>query len=251
MDKKAIYALSYGVFMLSTKSGETVNGCITNTCMQVAGSPTRIAIAAINQNYTCELIKKSGIFDLSILDESYSMDTIKHFGFQSGRNVDKFAGRNNPVDADGIPYLGKEACSLIKAKVVNSIDLGTHTLFIGEVTDAVVLSDKKPLTYAKYQEDKKASAQKKEERKIIAWKCKICGYEYQGAELPKDFECPICEHPASDFEPVYEEAPAPKKIVGWRCKICKYEFRGEVLPADFECPICEHPASDFEPIYED
>ena len=140
MDKKALYKLSYGVFMLSTKVGSKVNGCITNTCMQVAGSPTRIAICVINTNYTCDLIKESGVFALTLLDQTTGFELIQHFGFQSGRDVDKFANLRLPEDVNGIPYLAWQACAVISGKVVNSLDLGTHTMFIAEVVDAKVLS---------------------------------------------------------------------------------------------------------------
>lgn len=206
MDNKALYNLSYGVFMLATRTEDgKVNGCITNTCMQVANSPTRIAIACINANYTCELIKQSGKFTLSLLDQSCTYDTIKYFGMQSGRNVDKMGDLTLPEDENGIPYLGWHSCSVISGTVVDSMDLGSHTLFIAEVTDAKLLSDNKPLTYADYQSNVKPKPEKKaEDRKIKAWKCKICGYVYEGSELPKDYTCPLCGHPAEDFEPVYE-----------------------------------------------
>ena len=106
MEKKALYNLSYGVFMLSTRSGEKVNGCITNTCMQVANNPIRIAISVLNSNYTCDLIKESGIFALSLLDVNCSFETIKHFGFQSGRDVDKMKDLSLPLDHNDIQYLG-------------------------------------------------------------------------------------------------------------------------------------------------
>lgn len=118
MDKKALYNLSYGVFMLSTRSGEKANGCITNTCMQVANSPVRIAISVLNSNYTCDLIKESGIFALSLLDEQCSFETIQHFGFQSGRDVDKLEDLPLPVDHNNVPYMGWHACSVISGKVV-------------------------------------------------------------------------------------------------------------------------------------
>lgn len=205
MDKKSMYALSYGVFMLATKSGDKANGCITNTCIQVANSPTRVAISVINANYTCDLIKESGIATLSILDESITFDTIKHFGMQSGRDVDKMSALQLPVDEQGIPYLGWGACAVLSLKVVDSKDLGSHTLFIAEVTDGKVLSDKKPITYAYYQSDIKPKAEAAgNEKKIIGWKCKICGYKYNGPQLPADYTCPLCGHDASDFEPIYE-----------------------------------------------
>lgn len=204
MDKKAIYNLTYGVFMLSTKLGDVVNGCITNTCMQVANSPTRIAISVLNSNYTCDLIKKSGVFALSLLSEDCTFETIKHFGFQSGRDVNKFADLKMPVDCNGIAYMGWHACSVISAKVCEQMDLGSHTLFIAEVVDATLLNEKKPLTYADYQERVKPKPEKKvEERPIIGWRCKICNYVYEGSELPVDFSCPLCGHGPDDFEPIY------------------------------------------------
>ena len=205
MDKKALYKISYGVFMLAAVADGKKNGCITNTCMQVANSPTRIAIAAINTNLTADYVKKSGRFTLSLLDKTCTFETIKHFGMQSGRDVDKFSDIPFPEDANGIPYMGWAACAVISAKVVESMDLGSHTLFIAEVEDAQVLSENEPLTYDYYQNVVKPKPEKKaEDRKIKAWKCKICGYVYEGSELPADFTCPLCGHDAGDFEPVYE-----------------------------------------------
>lgn len=205
MDKKALYSLSYGVFMLSTKAGDKTNGCITNTCMQVANSPTRVAISVLNTNYTCELIKESGKFALTILDQTVTFETIKHFGFQSGREVDKFADMKFPEDSKGIPYLGWQACAVISCKVVSSEDLGSHTMFIAEVEDAKVLSEHAPLTYADYQSKVKPKPEKKsEDKKIVGWRCKICNYVYDGSELPEDFSCPLCGHGPEDFEPIYE-----------------------------------------------
>ena len=206
MDQKAMYQLSYGVFMLATKDGDAANGCITNTCMQVANSPTRVAISVINSNYTCELIKKSGVFTLSMLDQSASFETIKHFGYQSGRNVDKIGALKLPVDERGIPYLGWQACAVLCGKVVDSMDLGSHTMFIAEIVDGRVLSSEAPLTYADYQKHVKPKPEaKKEDKKIVAWRCKICGYIYRGSELPREYSCPLCGHGPDDFEPVYEE----------------------------------------------
>lgn len=208
MDKKAIYNLSYGVFMLSTKAGEVANGCITNTCIQVASNPVRIAISVLNSNYTCDLIKESGIFAVSILDNDCTFETIKHFGFQSGRDVDKFGNITPPTDCNDVPYLGWQSCAVISGKVVEQHDLGTHTLFIAEVVDAKVLSDKEPITYAKYQNEIKpknnVASAKEDGKKIVGWRCKICNYVYEGSKLPEDYACPLCGHGADDFEPIYE-----------------------------------------------
>ena len=208
MDKKALYNLSYGVFMVSTKAGEVANGCITNTCIQVASNPVRIAISVLNSNYTCDLIKESGIFAVSILDNDCTFETIKHFGFQSGRDVDKFGNITPPTDCNDVPYLGWQSCAVISGKVVEQHDLGTHTLFIAEVVDAKVLSDKEPITYAKYQNEIKpknnVASAKEDGKKIVGWRCKICNYVYEGSKLPEDYACPLCGHGADDFEPIYE-----------------------------------------------
>ncbi len=204
MDNKALYNLSYGVFMLSTKAGDKVNGCITNTCMQVASNPVRVAISVLNTNYTCDLIKESGVFALSILDKTVTFESIKYFGYQSGRDVDKMGGLVLPTDINGVPYMGWQTCAVISGKVVSSEDLGSHTLFIAEVVDAKVLNDNAPLTYADYQNDVKPKPEKKHEnRKVVGWRCKICKYVYEGSELPADFACPLCGHGPEDFEPIY------------------------------------------------
>ena len=205
MDKAALYQLSYGVFMLSSKTDSKINGCITNTCIQVANSPTRVAISVLNSNYTCDLIKESGVFAVSLLDETCTFETIKHFGFQSGRDVDKLDGMKLPTDINGVPYLGWQTCAVVSCKVLESKDLGSHTLFIAEVVDAKLLNDKAPLTYADYQNRVKPKPEApKQEKKIIGWRCKICNYVYEGSELPADYSCPLCGHGADDFEPIYE-----------------------------------------------
>lgn len=210
MDNKALYSLSYGVFLLGTKDGEKVNACITNTCFQTANAPTRIAISVIKQNLTCEMIEKSGVFTLSILSSNCSFETIKRFGYQSGRSINKFEGFEYETAANGCPYITKEVCSIIEAKVCNQLDLGSHMLFVAEVTEAKVINDTIPLTYADYQNKVKPKSVNNSgntagpEKKIKGWRCKICGYEYSGAELAANFECPICGHPADDFEPIFE-----------------------------------------------
>ena len=213
MDNKALYSLSYGVFLLGTKNGSKINACITNTCFQAANGPTRIAISVIKQNLTCEMIEESGVFALSVLDKTCSFETIKRFGYQSGRTVEKFEGFEYETADNGCPFIKKEACAVIEAKVCNKLDLGSHVLFIAEVTDAQVLSEKEPLTYAYYQSNVKQKpgaagadgTAGESQKKIKGWRCKICGYEYVGSELPAGFECPICGHPADDFEPIYED----------------------------------------------
>ena len=205
MDNKALYNLSYGVFVLGSRDGEKINACITNTCIQVVSNPTRIAISVLNQNLTCDMIKSSGVFTLSVLDNSCTFDLIKHFGMQSGKNVDKFASFSHETDENGCPYIKQSVCSVLRCKVISSQDLESHTLFIAEVQDAFIASKNPPLTYADYQNKIKPKPTVNNEKKIIGWRCKICGYEYMNPELPADFECPLCGHPAEDFEPIYAE----------------------------------------------
>ena len=204
MDRKALYNLEYGVFLVSSRVGDTINACITNTCIQAAASPVRLAISCISGNYTPELIRESGLFTVSVLDTTADFELIRRFGMQSGRTVDKFAGFDYALDANGLPYLKDKANAVFSCKVTSAMELGSHTLFVGEVLDAAVLGSAPSLTYAKYQSDVKPRPRPKaEERPIIGWKCKICGYVYEGAVLPADFLCPLCAHPAEDFEPIY------------------------------------------------
>ncbi len=208
MDNKALYNLSYGVFVLGSKSAGKINACITNTCIQVASDPLRVVISVLNHNYTCDLIKESGFFTLSVLDKTAKFDLFKHFGYQSGRNVDKFANYDYKTDKNGCPYILSNTCSLLSCKVISKTDLGTHTLFVAEIEDAQVTGSNAPMTYADYQNNVKPKVKVEASRKIIGWKCKICGYEYMNPELPKDFVCPLCGHPAEDFEPIYETTAA-------------------------------------------
>lgn len=205
MDKKVMYDLSYGVFLLGTRVGDKLNACITNTCIQVANSPTRVAIAVNNANYTCELLKQSGVFCLTLLNTTCTPQTLTHFGGQSGRDVDKFEGMEPSVDANGAPYLAWQSCGYISGRVVEKTDLGSHTLFIAEVVDAVALGGGEPLTYAYYQANLKPKPKAAPaEKKIVGWRCAICGYYYEGETLPADYVCPLCGHGPEDFQPVYE-----------------------------------------------
>ena len=181
MDSKALYNLSYGVFVLGARNGEKINACITNTCIQVASEPVRIASSVLNKNFTCKMIKESGFFSLSVLDKSCTFDLIKNFGFQSGRDVNKFYSTEYKLDKNQCPYITSQACSLLSCKVLSSQDLGTHTLFIAEVEDAQVLSSNQPVTYADYQKDIKPKPAVQSDKKIVGWRCKICGYVYNGA----------------------------------------------------------------------
>ena len=207
MNEKAMYKISYGLFILTTTESGHDCGCVINTAMQVTSQPNQISIAVNKMNHTHDMILKSGKFNVSTLSEEADFDIFKHFGFQCGRDVDKFAGYADFKRAEnGIPYITKGANSFISAEVVQTVDLGTHTLFIGKVTDMDVLNSVPSATYDYYHAHIKPKPEK-----VAApagktlWRCGICGYIYEGEELPADFICPICKHDASVFVKVVNE----------------------------------------------
>lgn len=201
MDKKAMHKLSYGLFVLSTAFDGIDNGCIINTAVQVTGEPDRISVAVNKANYTEELIRKSGKFNISVLSEDASFDLFERFGFQSGRNVNKFGGfAACERGGNGIYYLTSGTNSYICASVEQSVDLGSHTLFIASADDMEVLSDVPSSTYAYYQSNIKPKPERSAVGGKTVWRCSVCGYVYEGEKLPDDFVCPLCKHPASDFE---------------------------------------------------
>lgn len=202
MNKKAMYKLSYGLFVLSTRQDDRDYGCIINTAGQVTSEPNRISIAVNKANYTHDMLIRSGKFNVSILSENASFATFQRFGFQSGRTVDKFADYEGCArSANGVLYVTEGANAFISATVEQTIDLGSHTLFIAAVDDMEVLSDVPSATYAYYQTSIKPKPEKPATSKTV-WRCTVCGYVYEGEELPADFTCPLCKHPASDFEKV-------------------------------------------------
>ena len=197
MDNSALFKLSYGLFVLTAQQNGKDNGCIINTAMQITDDPKRIAIAVNKQNLTHDMILESGMFNLSVLAEDAVFWVFEHYGFQSGRDVDKFANIPEARTANGIRYV--EGCSnaVISGKVISATDCGTHTLFLADVTDAKILSDTPSMTYQYYFDHVKPKPQPAQE---ASWICKICGYVYEGDPLPADFVCPWCKHGAEDFE---------------------------------------------------
>ena len=200
MDNRAMFKLGYGLYVLTAKDGSKDNGCIINTAIQVTTTPNRISVTVNKQNYTHDMIHKTGEFNLSVLTTEAPFDVFRHFGFQSGKNVDKFDGYEGAERSDnGICYLTGPANAYLSGKVIQELDLGTHTMFIADVTAAEVLNDVPSVTYTYYQEHIKPKPEAKDEKKK-GYRCLICGYIYEGDELPADFICPICKHGASDFE---------------------------------------------------
>ena len=205
MDNKAMYKLSYGLFVLTAKDGDKDNGCIINTAIQAASEPNQISICVNKANYTHDMILKTIAFNVSVISESADFSLFKRFGFASGRDTDKFDGFSDyKTGSNSIRYITAGTNAYISVKVDKTMDLGSHTMFVGTITDMEVLSDTASATYAYYFENIKpkpeAVGTTKDGQTI--WRCKICGYEYVGEELPDDFICPICKHPASDFERV-------------------------------------------------
>lgn len=199
MDTKALFYITYGLYVLTVKQGEKDNGCIINSVMQVAEKPVRLAVSVNKQNLTCDMLKETGVFNVSCLTTEAEFDLFKRFGFQSGRDADKFRGLDGLKRSEnGLYYLTGVTNAFLSGKVVEMTDLGTHMLFIAEVTDGEVLSDGWGCSYAYYQADikpKPAPVQKK------SWVCEICGYVHEGEEVPDDFVCPICKHGKEAFKP--------------------------------------------------
>ncbi|MCL2186115.1 MAG: flavin reductase [Treponema sp.] len=201
IDPNAMFKLSYGLFVLTAKDANKDNGCIINTVMQITVSPLRIIIAVNKANYTHDMILKTKAFNISVLSQSVPFKIFEQFGFSSGKNSDKFAqGNFNERSANGIRYINEHTNCMISAVVSASYDYGSHTLFIGDVTQSIVLSDEKSVTYQYYFDNIKPKPQPpKNDKKGFV--CKICGYIHEG-DLPEGFICPLCKHGAEDFEPI-------------------------------------------------
>ncbi len=216
MDKKVMEKLSYGLFVCTAREGDKDNGCIINTATQVTIIPNRVTVAINKSNYTHDMVVRTKAMNISVISEDADFDMFKHFGFQSGKDVDKFSpasgewmkeNQSKCKRADnGIMYIEEGVNSYMSLAVTDIIDLDTHSLFICQVTDGAILNDVASATYAYYHKNIKTQVEKvgrTPEGKTV-WKCKICGYVYEGEELPDDFICPWCKHPASDFEKVVQ-----------------------------------------------
>ena len=202
MDIHALFKLTYGLFVITAHENDCDNGCIVNTAGQITDSPNRITVTINKNSKTHDMIKNTGVFNVSVLAETADFELFKHFGFQSGFNTDKFSGFADFKRAEnGVAYITRGTNAYISARVENEIDEETHTMFIALVEDAKILSEAPSATYAYYHSNIKPKPQEKKTDNTV-WRCKVCGYEYAGDELPADFICPICKHPASDFEKI-------------------------------------------------
>ena len=198
-DLTALFNIGYGLYVVTSNDGVRDNGLIVNAVTQVTNTPNRIAVTINKQNYSHETIMKTGIMNVNCLSVEAPFKVFEAFGFRSGRDVDKFEGCSPLRSDNGLVFLPKYINSFMSLKVEQYIDLGTHGMFICEVTEARVVSNKETMTYTYYQNNVKPQPKADGKKGFV---CKVCGYIYEGDELPEDFICPLCKHGASDFEPL-------------------------------------------------
>ena len=281
IDNAALFAISYGLFVLTAKDGERDNGCIINTVIQATSTPLRVTFTVNKDNFTHDMVLKTGIFNLSILTESSKFDVYQRFGLKSGRDTDKFADFIAYArSVNGVTYINESVNALLSGKVIETLDCGTHTLFLADITEARRLSKEHSVTYDYYRENIKPKPSA-EARKKKGWLCTVCGYIYEGEVLPPDYICPVCKHGAEVFVPLdsvdAEKKPEPERgteskkepepekkpetsqvdaaakptAAGkkkWRCTVCGYIYEGDELPADYICPVCHNGAEVFVPV---
>ncbi len=231
MDKKTFHKISYGLYIVCSKNGEKTNGQIANALFQVTSEPPTIAVSINKQNLTHDYITKSKVFTVSILDKKTPLTLIGTFGFKSGRDIDKFKNVNFKLLATQVPIILDNTIGYLEADVINTIDAGTHTIFIGKITDAKLLTKESVMTYEYYHEVKggyspksaptyfsdidKKTEKKKEDVKMDKYVCTVCGYIYDPAkgdpdsgiaagtafeDIPNDWVCPICGAGKDAFE---------------------------------------------------
>ena len=200
-DMTALFKIGYGLYVVTSNDGKKDNGLIVNTVSQVTDTPNRIAVTINKANYSHHVIKQTGIMNVNCLSTEAPFSVFEVFGFQSGRNVDKFADCTPLRSDNGLVFLPRYINSFMSLKVEQYVDLGTHGMFICSVTEARVISDVPTMTYSYYHSEVKPKPQTEGKK---GWVCKICGYIYEGEDLPADIICPLCKHGAADFEPITE-----------------------------------------------
>lgn len=225
IDTKAFRSLSYGLYIITAKDGQKAAGCVVNTFNQVTSKPARVSVAVNKENFTTGVILASGRFEAAVLAQDAPLELIGRFGFKTSAEIDKFAETQHELDAAGVPYVTEHVVAHFGARVISSVDVGTHMLIVGEVEESAVLSDAEPMTYAYYHQVKggktppKASSYEADEPAAepetapapvaatkVAWRCTICGAIVEMDELPEDFKCPVCGMGREVFERI--EIPA-------------------------------------------
>ncbi len=225
MNPKALYKLGYGLYIVTSKKGEKLNGQIANTVFQITSEPPTVAVSINKKNLTWEYIKDSGVFAVSVICQDAPLSFIGQFGFKTGRDVDKLSGINHKVGQTGAPIILDNTTSYLEVKVTNEMDIGTHTIFVGEIVDGDILNEKPCMTYEYYHQVKRGTTpktapsyveEKKEEApKMAKYKCTVCGWIYDPEigdpdsgiapgtsfeKIPDDWQCPMCGASKSEFE---------------------------------------------------
>ncbi|MBQ9791397.1 MAG: flavin reductase, partial [Clostridia bacterium] len=241
VDSKALYKISYGLYVATTFDGAKHNGMILNTAIQVTSSPERVSVTINKANYSCEVIKNTGKLNVCCLSVDAPFSVFERFGFKSGKDVDKFIDYPFSESSNKLAVLKEYINAYMSLSVVNSVDLGTHIMFICDITEAKVINDLDSMTYDYYQKNVKP---KKEAPKKQGYVCKVCGYFHEGDSIDSDFICPICKHGVDVFEKVEDVSVESTKTTNnnngttkYKCLVCGAEF--ELKDGDkLECPIC-------------
>jgi flavorubredoxin/flavin reductase (DIM6/NTAB) family NADH-FMN oxidoreductase RutF len=198
-DLRALFNIGYGLYVVTTNDGKKDNGCIVNTVTQVTSSPNRVAVTINKDNYTHHVVEQSGIMNVNCLSVEAPFSVFEKYGFQSGRSVDKLADVEELRSDNGLRFLPQYINAFFSLKVENYVDLGTHGMFICSITESRVITKAETMTYTYYQNNVKPKPETEGKKGYV---CKVCGYVYEGDELPDDFVCPLCKHGAADFEPI-------------------------------------------------
>lgn len=198
-DLTALFRIGYGLYVVTSNDGKKDNGLIVNTVIQLTDTPNRVAVNINKANYSHHVIKQTGVLNVNCLSTEAPFSVFQQFGFQTGRSVDKFAGQTVRRSDNGLVFLDKYINAFMSLKVEDYVDLGTHGMFICSVTEARVMSNQETMTYTYYQNNVKPKPETEGKKGFV---CKVCGYIYEGDELPADYICPLCKHGAADFEPI-------------------------------------------------
>ena len=198
-DLTALFRIGYGLYVVTSNDGKKDNGLIVNTVIQLTDTPNRVAVNINKANYSHHVIKQTGMLNVNCLSTEAPFSVFEQFGFQTGRSVDKFAGQTVHRSDNGLVFLDKYINAFMSLKVEDYVDLGTHGMFICSVTEARVMSNQETMTYTYYQNNVKPKPETEGKKGFV---CKVCGYIYEGDELPADYICPLCKHGAADFEPI-------------------------------------------------
>ena len=250
MDAKILQKLTYGLYILTARIGSFDNGCIINTAVQVSSSPDRVAISVSKANYTNEMLHETDDFTLSLLAEDAPFALFRRFGFRSGRDGSKFDGFDACTRvSNGTLAVTQGTNAYLCCKIEKRIELNSHTLFLAEIKDGAVLSDLPSASYGYYHAHIKPRPAEASRTAKTVWRCSVCGYEFEGEELPDDFVCPICKHGKEEFEKSQsaenittftKENTTMKK---WKCLICGEIVESETRPE--KCPLCKAPGEKF------